>query len=162
MDTWLSAIVVNTARSWLRSQRSHIHVPLDPGYYEDHDLPQLNIPHPGKSPEECCDERELNRLLLREIEHLRTIYGRPIEMCLLQERSYVEAAQALHLNVTTLKARLFRGRALLKRRFAGHARPRKSSTRLASHNECSREAIFCTKGNPRVFKSQTSQVGDAE
>jgi RNA polymerase sigma-70 factor (ECF subfamily) len=162
MDTWVRAIVVNTARSWLRSQRGRMHVPLDPGYYEDQGLPQPNIPHPGKSPEESCDERELNKLLLIEIGSLRAVYGKPIQMCHLEEHSYVEAAQALHLNVATLKARLFRGRALLKRRFAGHARSRKSSPRSASPTGVSRELIVCAKLNAGIWKSKTSQAGDAQ
>jgi RNA polymerase sigma-70 factor (ECF subfamily) len=162
METWVSAIVVNTARTWLRSQRSHIHIPLDNPYYEDRDLPQPFLSHPGKSPEECCDERELNRLLLAEIAGLRTIYGQPIQMCHLEEHSYVEAAHALNLNVAALKARLFRGRALLKRRVAGHARSPKASTRSDLPAGLSREKTVCTVGNAGIWKSRASQVGDAK
>jgi len=115
MDTWIHAIVVNTARNWLRSRGHRVFIPFeadgDPGTGLSVDLP-----HPGKSPEELCSDRHLRRLLLDEIRSLAPMYRWPIQVCDLEERSYREAAATLNLSICTLKARLFRGRATLRRR----------------------------------------------
>ena len=153
MDTWVRAIVVNTARTWLRSQRGHVQVPLEPACFEGREQLQQNIPHPGKSPEEFCNDRELNGLLLAEIKRLRAIYGSPIQMCDLEENSYAETAHALHLKVATVKARLFRGRALLRRRFARHAWSHKPSTQSASSTGSSCEPVVCIERNVGVRES---------
>jgi RNA polymerase sigma-70 factor, ECF subfamily len=127
LDTWLHAIVLNTARTWLRSRRGHVHVPLESAGYNDHDIAKLDFPHPGKSPEEHCCDHELHRLLLAEVGGLDPIYKRPIQMRDLDEHSYRETAEILQLNLSTVKARIFRGRALLKRRLFQRAPKRRRS-----------------------------------
>lgn len=124
MDTWLHAIVVNTARSWLRCRRNHGEVSLEMGATEDGEAQAMDFPHPGESPEDGCGQGELRRLLQAEIEKLNPMLRGPIELCDLREWSYREAAYALNLTDATIKARLFRGRTQLKRRLARHVRPR--------------------------------------
>ena len=125
MDTWLHAIVVNTARNWLRNRGNRVFVPFESDGLGDNDGPYLDLPHPGKSPEEFCSERHLRRILLAEIQSLDPMYQRPIQACDLDECSYREAAATLNLSICTLKARLFRGRATLKRKMRRLDRARK-------------------------------------
>lgn len=120
LDTWLHAIVVNTARSRLRSQCGRVYIPIESDDESERDSARIELPHPGKDPEEFCSTYELQRLLLAEIASLDPIYGTLIRMCDLDQRSYRETAQALHLNIATVKARLFRGRALLRRKLRRH------------------------------------------
>lgn len=131
MDTWLHTIVVNTARSWLRCQRGHTHVPLESDPQQQGDSVPLDLPHPGETPEEFCRRRELRTLLIAEMGKLDPMYSAPIQLCDLEERSYRDAAHVLHVKDGTIKARLFRGRSLLKRRLSRHARAR-TSRRFAS------------------------------
>jgi RNA polymerase sigma-70 factor (ECF subfamily) len=116
MDTWLHAIVMNTARTWLRSRRGHVRVPLESAGYNDHDVAKLDFPHPGKTPEERCCDHELHRLLLGEVGGLEPIYKSPIQIRYLDEHSYCETAEILKQNLSTVKARIFRGKAILRRR----------------------------------------------
>jgi RNA polymerase sigma-70 factor (ECF subfamily) len=124
LDTWLHAIVLNTARSWRRSRGRHVHVPLELESSSEPESVRWNFPHPGKSPEESCSEQHMRALLLAEIASLEPMYRRPIQFCDLEERSYRDAAAALNLNLCTLKARLFRGRAVLRRKLRHLARTR--------------------------------------
>lgn len=57
----------------------------------------------------------MEQLLRSEIEALTMISRRAIEMCALEEQSLRSTAQALNVNVVTVKSRLFRGRQLLRR-----------------------------------------------
>ena len=116
MDTWLHTIVVNTALTWLRRRGGRTFVSLECEGPSDRNGQRLDIPHPGKSPEESCRDHRLHCLLMAEIQSLDPIYRNPIEACDLDERSYSEAAEVLDIKLSTLKARLFRGRATLKRR----------------------------------------------
>lgn len=125
MDTWLHAIVVNTARSLLRSRRIHPAVSLEPVRDQNGEMAQLDLAHPGCTPEESCSHQELRQLLLNEISSLAPSYRAVVKLCDLHEQSYRDAARTLCLKVPAMKARLFPGRALLKRQLAHHAsRPR--------------------------------------
>lgn len=122
IDTWLHTIVVNTARDWLRLRRQRAQVPLEAESEEWEDILPFDVPHPGPNPEEFCRRRELLRLLQEEVRRLDPIYRMPICICDLEGRSYREAALMLQLTGPAIKARLFRGRLLLKKRLSRHSR----------------------------------------
>jgi RNA polymerase sigma-70 factor (ECF subfamily) len=143
MDTWLHAIVLNTARTWLRNRRGHVHVPLESDGYNDHDVAKLDFPHPGKNPEEHCGDHELHRLLLAEVGGLDPIYKTPIQIRYLDEHSYCETAEILQLNLSTVKARIFRGRALLKRRLFQPVSRRRQSAERALRTRSKRKKEVC-------------------
>lgn len=115
ISTWLRAIVRNTAREWLRNRGSRINVPIGTGHAEEDEFPLLELTDTGPSPEEACARREMERMLHAEIRTLTLISRRAIEMCALEEQSLRDAAQAMNVNVVTIKSRLFRGRQLLQR-----------------------------------------------
>lgn len=132
IDTWLHAIVVNTARDWLRLRRQRAQVSLETGFEERDDILPLDFPHPGENPEESCSRRELLLHVQQEIRHLDPRHQLPIRLCDLDGRSYREAALMLKLTNPAMKARLFRARVLLKKRLSRHspfsvpeARPRR-------------------------------------
>lgn len=132
IDTWLHAIVVNTARDWLRLRRQRAQAPMEAESEEWDDVLALEIPSPSEDPEESCSRHELERLLQEEIHRLDPIYQMPIRLCDLGGRSYREAAVMLKLTGPAMKARLFRARGLLKKRLRRHARspePTRAETR---------------------------------
>jgi len=120
IDTWLHAIVVNTARDWLRLQRQRAKTSLEAKSEDGDDTLVLDLPHPGENPEESCSHQEWLRLLHEEIRSLDPIYQRPIQLCDLDGRSYREAASMLQLSGPAMKARLFRGRVMLKGKLSRH------------------------------------------
>ena len=125
IDTWLHAIVLNTARDWLRSRRERPRMPLETEPENGHDAVTLDFPHPGESPEECCSRHELLDLLHEEVGLLDPVYQAPIRLCDLDGCSYREAAGALEVSGPAIKARLFRGRMLLKGRLSQHVKLRR-------------------------------------
>lgn len=116
METWLYTIVINTARNWRRSHCARTYVSLDPADDAQEATAWLQLPDPGRSPEEACTEQRMRRFLLAEIQTLHPMYRRPILACDLGDQTYSEAAVALNLKLCTLKARLYRGRAVLRRK----------------------------------------------
>ncbi len=114
ISTWLRAIVRNTAREWLRNRGSRVNVPIGVMHADEDEFPVLELTDSRPDPEETCARREMAQLLRGEIEALTMISRRAIEMCALEEQSLRSAAQALNVNVVTVKSRLFRGRQLLR------------------------------------------------
>lgn len=115
ISTWLRAIVRNTAREWLRNRGSRINIPIGPVRAEEDELPLLELTDSRPGPEEVCARREMERFLHAEIKTLTLISRQAIELCALEEQSLRDAAQAMNVNVVTIKSRLFRGRQLLHR-----------------------------------------------
>ena len=120
LGTWLYAIVLNTGRSWLRSQRGREIVSLETIRRSDGTVQTLELPHPGQSPEESCVEHELQMLLNSEIGKLNPVYRSVLQMCCFQGYSYQEASHALQTNVASTKARLARSKKLLRKRILPH------------------------------------------
>lgn len=115
ISTWLRAIVRNTAREWLRNRGSRINVPIGTARADEDEFPLLELTDTRPDPEETCARREMERLLHAEIQALTLASRRAIELCALEEQSLRDAAQAMNVNVVTVKSRLFRGRQLLQR-----------------------------------------------
>lgn len=122
IDTWLHAIVVNTARDWLRLRRQRAQIPMEAESEEWDDVLALELPSSAEDPEEFCSRHELLGLLQEEIRRLDPMYQLPIRLCDLDGRSYREAALMLKITGPAMKARLFRARGLLKKRLSRHAR----------------------------------------
>jgi RNA polymerase sigma-70 factor, ECF subfamily len=118
MDTWLYAIVRNSAISRLRSCHKRHTVSLD-AELRSTDLFLIHSRgNAVRSPEQSCVEGELRTLLHSEIQQLRPIYRSAIELCDIKQHSCQDAAKALNLSTSKVKARLFRGRKLLGQRIS--------------------------------------------
>lgn len=115
ISTWLRAIVRNTAREWLRNRGSRVNVPIGVLRSEEDEFPVLELTDTRPDPEETCARQEMERLLHAEIKALTLVSRRAIELCALEERTLLEAARTLNVNVVTIKSRLFRGRQVLHR-----------------------------------------------
>jgi RNA polymerase sigma-70 factor (ECF subfamily) len=143
IDTWLHAIVVNTARDWLRLRRQRAQLSLETESEQWEDVLTLDFPCPDENPEESCSRRELLCHLEEEIRRLDPRYRMPIRLCDLHGHSYREAARMLKITNPAMKARLFRARVLLKKRLSWHSavpiptasqRRRRSRRRLKSND----------------------------
>ena len=115
MCTWLVAIVQNVGREWLRSQRGRAYLPLE--HVRDADEVPLvdHLPDPREDPERFCERWEMSSILLSEIDELDSVCKHALRMCAIEERSHLEAANALGVSVSAIKSRLFHGRRMLKR-----------------------------------------------
>jgi len=109
-STWLTAIAVNTYRSWLRAEG----LPLLP-------LPAfetIRIVSGNAMPLRRLEARERDEAVRRAVVTLPARYREAILMYYFEEKDLAEAARILGIGEGTLKARLHRGRELLKRRCA--------------------------------------------
>jgi RNA polymerase sigma-70 factor (ECF subfamily) len=115
MSTWLGVIVQNTGREWLRRQKGRVYLPLESFRNSDDEPVVLDFPDPGRNPEQCCEHRGMENILLSEIDELNSVCRRAIQMCALEELPHLEAANALGVKVFTIKSRVFHGKRMLKR-----------------------------------------------
>jgi len=118
MSTWLTAIVKNTAREHLRGQRGRVFLSIEYTTGSDNEVVAMDFPDPRHNPEESCERREMDDLLHSEVSKLNRGCRQVIERCVLQEQSQLEAAEALHIRVATVKARVFRAKRMLNRALA--------------------------------------------
>ncbi len=115
MSSWLGAIVQNTAHEHLRSRRGRVFLSIEYLNKEDNEVVEIDLPDPGKNPEEICQSKEMEIILRQEVGKLGFVCRRAIEQCMLDEQPQLEAARSLNLSVATMKSRVFRGKRILGR-----------------------------------------------
>ena len=64
------------------------------------------------------DRRILTSSIVEELDRIPDEYRLAVTLCDMEELSYEEAAQALGVPIGTVRSRLFRGRHMLRERFA--------------------------------------------
>jgi RNA polymerase sigma-70 factor, ECF subfamily len=115
MGTWLCVIVRNIGLERLRSQKGIVCLPLEWVQKDEENPLCYDLPDPGRNPEQHCENRELENILLSEIGRMSSICKHTIQMCALDELSHADAANALGVKVFTVKSRLLHGRRMLRR-----------------------------------------------
>lgn len=131
MSSWLGAIVQNTAREHLRSRCNRVFVSVEYLCKKDNEVVEIDLPDPGRNPEETCQAREMENILHEEVGKLGHVCRRAIEMCVLDERPQLAAANSLNLSVATMKSRVFRGKRIL-----GRSISRRLAARAAMQADC--------------------------
>lgn len=116
MSTWLTTIVINSARLKVRRRPRQLHIPLDERTEERDKQPfsqMLRDPRPN--PEEVCQSREITERLVRLTTHLSPTLRRAFQLRDVNGLSIRDTAAILGLADGTVKAQLARARAKLKR-----------------------------------------------
>jgi RNA polymerase sigma-70 factor, ECF subfamily len=108
-STWLVRIAINTGLQRLRSRKN-----FDSLEDESEEFKPRNIQAWTESPEEYYSRKELRKLVEREVMKLPLKYRVALMLRDLEELSTEEAAAALGLSVPGLKARVLRGRLMLR------------------------------------------------
>jgi RNA polymerase sigma-70 factor, ECF subfamily len=139
MSSWLGAIVQNTAHEHLRSRRNRVFVSIEYLNKQDNEVVEIDLPDPGKNPEETWQSREMEGILREEVSKLGMVCRRAIEICALDESPQQEAARALNLSVATMKSRVFRGKRILGRTISRRLAARHGSMATASDRRVSCE-----------------------
>ena len=81
---------------------------------------EIEVEDPGLKPDEAAQHAEERAATAALIEGLPPHYRIVVLLRHVQDLSYEEIAEALHLPLGTVKARIHRARALLKERMEGH------------------------------------------
>ena len=116
MTTWLTTIVTNSALTQLRKRSRHPYLSLNDESNEgrDHFLSDT-LADARPNPEDVCSSSESQGLLMQFIAQLSPSLRRAIQLRYIDGLSMREAAQLLDVPTATMKARLWRARAQLKR-----------------------------------------------
>lgn len=124
LRTWLYRIAVNQARNrwrWWKRRRRERTVSLDAPASEGGETPLAERlrGRDGDDPEQNTLAREREKLLLGALRSISRPYREVVVLRDIEGLSYEEVAAALELSVGTVKSRLSRGRAELRRRLEG-------------------------------------------
>ncbi len=110
--TWLTRVAVNVGLQTLRRRKNAESLDEDPQKIERFQPKRLQ---PWQdNPEKLYSRSEMRNLVLKAVDDLPPKYRTAVLLRDFQQLSTQEAAEALGVSVTALKARLFRGRLLLR------------------------------------------------
>jgi RNA polymerase sigma-70 factor, ECF subfamily len=115
MTTWLTTIVMNSARTHLRRRPRQPHISLDEQLFEDQDYSmsdRLADVRPG--PESECIRSESHGYLMQFMTELSPALRKVIQLRVMDGLTTSEAADILRVSGGTVKAQLSRARAKLK------------------------------------------------
>ena len=116
MSTWLTTIVINSARAIARRRPRHLHTSLDSqDRAEDHHTFAQRLADHRPDPEQTYRRSELGQTLARLSTRLTPTLRRAFQLREVDRLSIRETAQALGVPGSTVKARAGRARAELKK-----------------------------------------------
>lgn len=115
ITTWLTTIVLNSARGILRRQSAHKIVSLDEPRGEEPASLEGSWFSAGVTPEDLYQKEEYRRVLERAMNRLSPKTRHTFRLVILEGWSMREAAEKMGVTEATVKARLFRARIDVKR-----------------------------------------------
>lgn len=110
-STWFYRIVYNTCATAV-GKKNRIH-PLSINV-EDEDGVRIEIESDELQPDIRLESNEFSQIVNEEVEKLPVVYGSTFTLFAIQDMSYEEIVQVTGLPLGTVKARLFRARAMLR------------------------------------------------
>jgi RNA polymerase sigma factor (sigma-70 family) len=110
-STWLYRIVYNTCATAAGKKKGLHPLSID---MEDEDGSKIVIKSDDLQPDMKLESDEFSKIVNEEVEKLPAVYGATFTLFALQEMSYEEIVQVTGLPLGTIKARLFRARAILR------------------------------------------------
>ena len=132
MSSWLGAIVQNTAHEHLRSRRNRVFVSIEYLSRKDNEVVEIDLPDPGKNPEQTWQSKQMETILREEVGKLGRVCRHAIEMCVLDEQPQLAVAGTLNLSVATMKSRVFRGKRVLERAISRRLASRHGSMAMSA------------------------------
>ena len=129
-STWLTAIVINSARMQLRRRSRHVHIPLDAraGEEKEYSLSEVLVDK-RPTPEEECHKSKVSARLMKSAARLSPTLGRTFRLRYVDHLSVCETARVLGIPIGTVKAQTARARAKLLQSMRGILHPRPHSRR---------------------------------
>jgi RNA polymerase sigma-70 factor (ECF subfamily) len=121
-STWLTRIAINEALMFLRRIGAVREVSID-DIRGAGSADSLGIPDSSANPETRYSQREEVRILSKAVRNLRPRLRTTIVLRELRELSTSETARRMGLSVTTVKARIFRGKRQLRQELGSYLKP---------------------------------------
>ena len=121
-STWLISITINEARTRLRRQALVRMEPLDQLPDEDKAISPALLRDWREIPSEVVEREEVRNLIQRAVEQLPDIYQQVFLLRDVEELTISETAEALNINISSVKVRLHRARMMLQKQLAPQLR----------------------------------------
>lgn len=130
VSTWLTAIVINSAKMHIRKRLRHAHVSLDSQIGEGQEHPLSDILVDGRpNPEDECRGSMLHARLMSSAAQLSPILRKTFHLRFIHHLSIYETARVLGVPTGTVKAQTARARAKLLKSLRGVLQPQPRSCR---------------------------------
>lgn len=141
LSTWLTRIVVNEALGRLRKRRPAADLAeVEHGIADNGQLVPFPLAAPQLDPERAMAQSQLNNVLEKAIDALPDIYRVVLVARVIEEMSVDETAALFDLEPATVKTRLHRARALLRRELEENVGPMLADTYQFDGVRCERVA----------------------
>jgi RNA polymerase sigma-70 factor (ECF subfamily) len=141
LSTWLTRIVVNEALGRLRKRRPAADfAEVERGGADNGQLVPFPLAAPQLDPERAMAQSQLNTVLEKAIDALPDIYRVVLVARVIEEMSVEDTAQLYGLEPATVKTRLHRARALLRRELEENVGPILADTYRFDGVRCERMA----------------------
>jgi len=120
ISTWLYRITVNVCLDFIRREKVHSRGLISLGMRNDEEEQDYDLPLPDFSyaPEKILEQRELQEALQKALDSLPTMAREIIILRDINGMSYQEIAEALHIELGTVRSRLARARMRLRNKLA--------------------------------------------
>jgi len=110
-STWFYRIVYNVCSTSLSRRGADLTVSLQ----DEGENPATDLQDSDPTPEMDLESADIARIIREEIDHLPASYSSVVTLFFLQEMSYAEIVEITGMPLGTVKVRLFRARAMLKK-----------------------------------------------
>jgi RNA polymerase sigma-70 factor (ECF subfamily) len=141
LSTWLTRIVVNEALGRLRKRRPAADfAEVEHGGADNGQLVPFPLAAPQLDPERAMAQSQLNTVLEKAIDALPDVYRVVMVARVIEEMSVEETAQLFGIEAATVKTRLHRARALLRRELEENVGPMLADTYQFDGVRCERMA----------------------
>ncbi len=136
-STWLFRLTSNVCLDWLRAKKRRPTVSLTTLDDEGEET-QLDVPDPGKSPEELLLAAEDRSALTKALNELPVEYRQILTLRAIDDLSYTEIAEVLHLREGTVKSRISRARLALRKKLLQNGNKLESESSIPSERRDAR------------------------
>lgn len=136
-STWLFRLSANVCLDWLRAKKRRPTVSLTTVDDEDEEV-QLELPDPGKGPEELVLAAEDRAALTKALNGLPVEYRQILTLRAIDDLSYAEIAGILKIKEGTVKSRLSRARLALRNKLLQNGNKSESETSIPSERRDAR------------------------
>ena len=136
-STWLFRLTSNVCLDWLRAKKRRPTVSLTTLDDEGEEV-QMEIRDPGKSPEELLLAAEDREALAKAMNQLPVEYRQILTLRAIDDLSYTQIAEILKLREGTVKSRLNRARAALRKKLLQNGNKMESETSIPSERRDAR------------------------
>ena len=136
-STWLFRLTSNVCLDWLRAKKRRPTVSLTTLDDEGEET-QLDVPDPGKSPEELLLAAEDRSALTKALNELPVEYRQILTLRAIDDLSYTEIAEVLHLREGTVKSRISRARLALRKKLLQNGNKLESEASIPSERRDAR------------------------